>query len=221
MEQIARGVWGIPSRLTLGPGFTLPIRTTVLETKAGLMLISPIQPGAWMEEVERLGQVRWIVAPNGLHHLFAGAAKSRWQEAELVAAPLLKEKRPDLPVQRWLDGSSFPDVEVIPMEGAPDLCESVFFHRPSGSLVVTDLIFNILEPEGALTPWVLRAVGAHKVFMQSRLTRIMVKDRARFAEGAKKILALPVERVVPAHGAVLSTHVREALEAALRWQRRG
>ena len=44
-------------------------------------------------EVEALGQVTQIVAPNHLHHLFLPDWAAAWPEARLHAAPGLRKKR--------------------------------------------------------------------------------------------------------------------------------
>lgn len=222
MQQICEGVWGVEGQIKLGPGFYLPIRTTVLATGAGLVVISPIQPGAWMEEVERLGPVGWIVAPNAFHHLFVGDAVARWPGAVLVAASRLQQKRPDLRAQHWLSAEApeappFPDVALLTLAGAPNLCETVFFHEPSKTVVLTDVVFNLHQTSGWLTPWVLRVVGAHQRLAQSRLSRSQVKDVAAYGRSAARCLAWPIERIVPAHGDVLSEGARDALAAALLW----
>ena len=85
-------------------GIEMGTRMAVLRTGAGLLVHSPIAPGGGLAEaVAALGPVRWIVAPNRFHHLWAGEFAAAFPEAELFLAPGLAAKRPDLafPPPRW------------------------------------------------------------------------------------------------------------------------
>lgn len=43
VQEIAAGVWGAETSVSLGPGLALPLRMTVLRDRLGLVLISPIR----------------------------------------------------------------------------------------------------------------------------------------------------------------------------------
>ena len=79
---------------------------------------------------------------------------------------------------------------------------TIRFHRPSGSLLVTDLLFNILEPAGATAHVFYALVGVRRRLAQSRVWWFLRKDRAAYAASVDRVLALPFTRLVPCHGAV-------------------
>jgi len=85
----------------------------------------------------------------------------------------------------------------------PKVQEWVFFHRASQTLIVTDLVFNLLETSGLLTPVFLTLFGTRGRFAQSRLFKGMIRDRAAYDASITKLLKWPVRRVLMAHGTVL------------------
>ncbi len=223
-ERITDGVFGVSTAIRLSPGFELPLRSTVVAlASGGLAVISPVDfDDASAARLEALGPVEHIVAPNLLHHLFVAKAAARWPSAKVHVAPGLTAKRPDLRPHHTLgDGGLPPDLEGVLVEGAPALGETVLLHRASRTLVVTDLVFHVLEPRGLLTPLILWLVGARGALAQSRALRFVTKDRAAAGRSARAILGLDFDRLVPAHGAIVESGARPRLEAALHWMLAG
>jgi hypothetical protein len=195
---------------------------TVLPLAAGeVALVSPIAIDEPMAEAIRaLGEVRFIIAPNLLHHLYVADAMARFPEATLLAPRGLASKRADLLVSGALD-DPFPagiaeHVEVVRLEGAPVVDEFVLFHAASGTLVVTDLVFNVLDPKGFVTNLVLLLVGCRGRLGVSRAWWHFVKDRAAMRASLARVMALPFTRVVVAHGENLDADAKPRLEEALR-----
>lgn len=199
--------WALDS-LNIAPGVVLPIRMTVIRLPDGSVLLhSPIPiDDALAAEIEAVGPVRHLVAPSCFHHLYLGHAHERWPDATTYAAPKLAKKRPDLtlhhtltdtPPEAWDDAL---DVRVLP--GIPAVNEALFYHRPTRTLIVTDLIFNLQRPEGALAPIVFRLFGTYKKAAVSRLFRSTIKDRASLAAALRDLLTAwtPIDRVLVAHG---------------------
>jgi hypothetical protein len=206
------------------PGnFQFPARMTVLPLEGGkLALISPIPiDGSLAAELNSMGQVAFLIAPNLLHHLYLGAAIERYPNAMVLAPERLRAKRPDLRIDGFLEHSLPPvlssSVEVVKFAGFPTLDEFVFLHRARRTLVVTDLVFNIRNPRGFLANSLLFLVGCRGRFAQSRAVRFTIKDRAAAAASAEAILSLDFDAVVVAHGENVPSNGREALMEALRW----
>lgn len=226
IRTLAPDVYAVTSCIELGLGFALPLRCTIVRgTDGGVVVVAP---SALDEEavsfIGALGPVRAIVAPNRLHHLSLAAASARWPAAKVYAAPGLADKLAGVRIDHTLSdgtGALGEALTTVAVQGAPGLSELVLLHRPSKTLVVTDLVFNVREPSGWLTPLVLRAVGAHRRLAQSRALRLMVKDRAAAAASARRVVALDFDRLVMAHGEVVETNARAELEAALAWMLAG
>lgn len=221
LRALDRDLWCLDADLRVQAGFHLPVRMTVIRlADGGLWLHSPVAiDDATAAELDALGPVRHIVAPSLLHHLFARAACERWPAAQLHAPASLAAKQPALTIGRPLaEDGRWPEITIVAIAGAPKIDEHVFLHRPSGTLIVTDLLFNVHAVPGLLSPLILRMVGAWKRLAQSRIWRSMVKDRAAASASARRVMAHEFHRLVPAHGLIVEdADTHERVGAALRW----
>jgi hypothetical protein len=95
--------------------------------------------------------------------------------------------------------------------------EVVFLHRPSATLIVADLVFNVRQPRGLVAAVALRLMGVHGRLAQSRAWRFATQDRAAAAASCHRILHWSFDRLVCCHGEVVETGARPALERALAW----
>lgn len=223
LRQVSENIWCAEDELFM-PGkihFTCRMTLVRLADKR-LLLISPIRMSDDLaREIDALGQVTWLVAPNAFHHLFLRDSLKRWPEAEMWAAPALPKKRKNLSFTGTLDGE-LPqawqaEIDTQLIAGAPKMTEVVFFHKPSKTLIVTDLIFNIQKYKNRRTGLVLRLVGAHKKVAQSRAWRLIVKDRRSAGKSAAAVFRWDFERVIMAHGNMIEDNAKANLKQGLTW----
>jgi hypothetical protein len=106
------------------------------------------------------------------------------------------------------------EVKGFVLGGMPKLNEIAFVHRPSKTLVVCDLVFNLTKPS-ALLRLVVWLSGVGSRFGVSRLFASHVKDRALFAASMRAILDEGFERVVMCHGDVVASGGAALLRDAL------
>jgi hypothetical protein len=203
----------------------MPARMTVVRVDDGLLLHSPLPlDDAMVASITALGPVAHIVAPNCFHHLNIGPASERFPNAKVHAPQRLRAKRPDLRIDHDLQSGAepWPSLAIFEIAGAPELDEFVFLHRPSASLIVTDLVFNIHEAQGVMFPLILRMVGAWRRLNQSKIWRRHTKDRQAAAASVRAVLEHELRRIIPAHGDVLeAADARDQLATALTWMRTG
>lgn len=206
----------------LAGGFRLPARMTALPLPEGkLALVSPIPlTDSMVAELAALGEVTHILAPNLFHHLYVGAALKRYPQAQLLAPAALRKKCPELPLARVLE-EGLPEaltatLTLVHIAGAPKLDEFVVYHKPSRTLVVADLVFNMTQPQGWVAGLLLRLVGAHGKLAQSRVVRFLLKDKQAARASTEQLLALPFENLVVAHGEVIQGQAKQRLMAVLQ-----
>ena len=231
LHPIAPDLWELRDDLRMPGGLVLPVRMTVARlSDGGLLLHAPLQlDDAAAAEIAALGPVRAIVAPNLLHHLFAEPASRRFPDAAVWAPEGLRKKQPGLRIDGVLDAgldggpAAFaPGLDAVFVGGAPAFAETVFFHRVSGSLICTDLLFNIQSAPNFITPWILRLTGTWRRFALSRAWRFAVKDRGAAAAAADRVVGWAPRRVIPGHGEVLDGDaVAETVAHTLGWMRGG
>jgi hypothetical protein len=187
-----------------------------------LLLHSPIAATAdLVHEVTALGPVAYIVAPNRLHHLFVSDWERACPGASIYVAPGLDTKRADLTIEGVLADEPEPGwngtVDQVLLAGCPFVNEVVFFHRPSATLIASDLAFNIRSSSPPLTRLFFRLGGTFGRLSPSLLERLLVRDRTAFRRSLERILEWPFERVVVAHGDVTEKGGREELVRGYAW----
>lgn len=222
LRALADDLWVADQPLRFA-GLEVGTRMTVIRLPdGGLLLHSPVARSAELAAaVERVGTPAVIVAPNRLHHLYVQEWSSAYPACRVLVAPGLEQKRADLKIDGVL-GDDAPvewggAIEHAPVAGAPFVSEVVLFHRPSATLVTSDLLFNVGDESPTLTRFAFKLFGAYGRPAVTPLERLVIRDRAAYRRSLERILAWPFERLVVAHGSVVEHGGRAALASAYEW----
>lgn len=223
LRALADDLWVAEQPLRFA-GLEVGTRMTVVRLPGGgLLLHSPVARSSELAAaVERIATPAVIVAPNRLHHLYVQQWSSAHPAARVLAAPGLETKRPDLRIDGVLGEGATPAewgnaVEHVLVAGAPFVNEVVLFHRPSATLVASDLLFNVGDESPGLTRFAFKMFGAYGRPAVTPLERLLIRDQGAYVRSLERILAWPFERIVLAHGAVVERGGRAALAAAYGW----
>ncbi len=222
MQQLHSDLWIADSPLRF-LGVEMGARMTIVRLPDGkLLLHSPISAApALVREMQALGPVAYLIAPNRLHHLFIGEWKKVCPDALIYVAPGLDAKRSDLTIAGVLTDEPEPGwksvIDQVLLDGFPFANEVVFFHRPSATLIASDLAFNIGASSPRLTRIAFRLAGTYERLSPTLLERILVRDRPAFRDSLERILDWPFDRVVVAHGDVCESGGREELTHGYAW----
>lgn len=209
-------------------GLTLPCptRMTVVRIGSDLWLHSPTSIStALKEQLDALGTVTWLIAPNSFHYSHIAAWAAAYPAAERHVSPDLMPRFIDLP------GSA------LPLDGTPparwgsvldqrqvDLSsfnETIFFHRPSATLIVTDLLQNfeadrVVNPVTRLILKVGGSIGpAGTTSIDIRLPAW--RQRKRLRAVLEQLLAWAPQRIILSHGKCYDADIEAELRRAFRW----
>lgn len=201
-------------------GVEVGTRMTVCRLSGGgLWLHSPVRLTEELrEDLDRLGPVRFVVAPNKLHHRFVGDYPSAYPEARVYASPGLAEKRPDLPSHGVLGGAPEPgwaeDFDQTVFRGERQLEEVVFFHKASRTLILADLVQSGHPDSPRLTRLATRLNGTYERPGPPAPVRLGFRDKAAARASLERVLSWDFERIVLAHGRIIETGGKAALEHA-------
>ncbi|HYC57853.1 MAG TPA: DUF4336 domain-containing protein [Candidatus Binatia bacterium] len=222
LRRIDESLWCRHHPLRAG-GIELGSRMTVVRTGAGdLLLHSPVPlDDPLRRDLDKIGSVRWIVAPNRFHHLWAGDWARAYPKASLWVARGLPQKRPDLGpcdvVGPMRNPPWSPELEHEVVAGFPAMNEVVFFHPSSRTLITADLLFHA----GSDTPWLtwaaLTIAGVRGEYGTTWLEWLLLRDRAAARDSLHRILEWDFERVILSHGRILETGGRRVLRSAYAW----
>lgn len=200
------------------PLMTLPVRSVLLRLKSGRVLISP-GSGLTADQLSTVGPVTDIVAPNLLHCAGIAGAFAVFPSARLWGAPGVLEAKPEIPWTGIVSDQTWPysaEIEVKILKGLPSFNEMVFYHLESKTLIVTDLVFNLVNAKGWGARIILGLFGTYRRFAISRLFMTVVKDRVAFESSLREILNWPFENIVMAHGEAVIGNGRELFLSALK-----
>jgi hypothetical protein len=218
LQTLTENVWVARQAWSL-LGIQLGKTTTVVRLADGRLVVHSAGPDmvAVARDCAALGEVGWLVDATTMHDTFAAAAVQAWPGVPYLVPkgfPLkLAAGRPlSSPPAEWGE-----EWRVLRLPGVPRLQEHVMLHRPSRTLILADVVFNLPVATG-WTRFMLRTLsGLREHPGTSRLWRGQVKDRAALRRALDEVLTWDFERVVVGHGEPITTDARERLRRALAW----
>ncbi|MGD8784044.1 MAG: DUF4336 domain-containing protein [Thioalkalispiraceae bacterium] len=223
-EYVTNQIWILEYPIRFG-GMDLFARMTLIRLgNAELIVHDPCHIDDALEaEIDALGKVKYIVAPGNFHHLFVLDFQQRYPQAETFLCPGLERKRADIPFD-WILGNR-PDprwqeeIEQVVIQGTKIISEVAFFHKPSKTLILVDLLENIGDDYQHRAGLWLRfwwKVVFHMWNHPKAAPEYQMGwgNKAIVKKGLEKILAWQAERIILAHGELIEDNVDEVLRSA-------
>ena len=230
LKPVAPDLWIVDGPIIRFYGLPFPTRMTVIRLpEGGLWVHSPIAPDpGLMAEIQALGPVAHLVAPNWIHYAYTGAWQALFPQARTWAAPGVAERAASRDVairvdETLVDGT--PEdwgraIEARVVAGSSVHHEAVFFHRASKTLILTDLIENFERRAVPvwLVPVLMMAGNLDPKGGTPRDMRATFRNgRAEARKAVEWMVAREPERVVLAHGRWYAQDAVVELRRAFRW----
>jgi hypothetical protein len=193
-----------------------------------LLLHSPCEIDAPTKQaISALGEVAYIVAPGSYHYFHIPSAQAAFPDANTYICPGVERKRPDIdfdwfladqPPAAWSD-----TLDQVLVRGNKYIWEVAFFHKPSQTLLLTDLIENITD-QTPNTNWLLKLWWKAVFHMWNNPKpapeyQLGWKDKAAARQSLQRILDWDFDRIVLSHGDLIDKEAkataREAWKAPL------
>ena len=226
MQEIAQDIWSIDGPDVVFAGAPMNTRMTIVKlSDGGLWVHSPI---AYTEDTKAAlrkigGEVTALVAPNKYHYLYLEPWRAEHPNAQVFAESSLRTKVPELVKVEVLTNTAPQlyslDIDQVIFAGNRFFQEAVFFHKPSKTLVLTDLMINLRTDA---IPWLpkllLRFEGA--VYPNGgvpRLFRLLTRDKRAAQTALAKIRGWSPERVLFCHGEPFTRSAQEILDEQFAW----
>ena len=224
IEYIKEQIWILEYPIRFG-GMGLFSRMTIIKLDSGDLLIhSPCKINdSVKQEIDTIGEVKYIVAPGSYHHLFVTDLQQKYPNAETFLCPGLERKRPDIEFE-WILGNK-PDyrwgnvLDQVVVHGTKYIWEVAFFHRPSKTLILVDLLENIGDDYQHPASLYLR-FWWKVVFKMWNNPKAAPEYQMGWGKknivkkGLNKILSWKSERVILAHGELVESNVNKILSSA-------
>lgn len=227
-KPLGQDLWIVDSGPISAMGMQLPVRMTVLRLSDGSVLLhSPTRNTPELAQaIEGIGPVRHLVAPTIAHSSFLTEWQLACPAAKVWAVPGLRDRAQvrrsgvridaDLghiaPVE-WADV-----VEQGLVYGAGGFCEAWFFHRPSRTLLLADLIEH-LEPAKLppLTSLLMRASAATHATTGLHVRAVLLLKKGEARKAVRRMIATDPQRVVFSHGMFFGEDASKRLRRAFAW----
>tara|TARA_B100001989_G_C24528415_1_gene460083 strand:- start:699 stop:1382 length:684 start_codon:yes stop_codon:yes gene_type:complete len=187
-----------------------------------LALHSPILPDqALQADLAHIGNVSTIFVPNLWHTLDTKSVHNMYPKANIYVPNALQTKlnskfSTDFTYeQHWTDLLD-QDLTVFNLQGLKQP-EVVFFHKPSKTLIITDLFFNFLPTDfSGLTKWAMQANKALR-FGTTRLYKLaMISDKNKLKASINHInKSCDISSIIVCHGHIIKTDAKLKLQQAI------
>ncbi len=204
-------------------GFDLGARMVVARLEdGGLWVHSPI---ALTPELRRAladrGEVRHVVSPSPFHVEHLPEFGEAFPKARLfVTRPARRlgsladrcEVLGHEPPPEW--GG---EIGMVPLAGSRLYHETEFLHRATGSLMLTDLCFNLPRDSGGITRVCGDMLGIRGRFGPSKTFRWSLRDAAAMRKALGEMMRWEFDRITVAHGQIVTEGAEDALRRAFAW----
>ena len=224
-EYIAGQIWlcSYPIRYL---GMKFDARMTVIRlADSKLMLHSPCEiDGQMRHALTALGEVAYIVAPGTFHYLHVTSAQAAFPVAETFICPGIERKRPDIHFDGLL-GDTAPEAwagqfDQVLVRGNRWIWEVAFFHRQTRTLILVDLIKKIANStphvDWQLKFWMKLVFRMWNTPKPAPEYQLGWSDKKAARASLLRILQWDFERVILAHGDLIESDARQAVEKAWR-----
>ncbi|MHB0770480.1 SDR family oxidoreductase [Bradyrhizobium sp. 5.13L] len=229
LARVTDDVWIVDDKPINAAGLELPIRMVVVRLSNGdLVLHSPVRYSpALRHELERLGTIKFLLAPNIAHWMFLADWQRELPQARTFVARGLSQRRQvraagiridrelgDVTPEEWST-----DLETVSVN-APMFCEIELFDKRSRTLILTDLVQN-LDSDHLSAPneaaanllGVAKPDGKAPVYL-----RLLLRLGGRSVRSAaERLVSFAPQRVIFAHGDWFQTDGTERLRRSLCW----
>jgi len=230
LKSISKDLW-IAEQPQKYNGLEVGTRMTVVRLIDNrLMLISPIKlTTALTNELNKLGVVSVIIAPNLMHHLYLEACAKAFSSAKVYVTSGLEEKYKHLATinvlaqtapKEWegcVELHYFHGFAVMELTGARLINEVVFFHKASQTLVLTDTAYNIGSNSSFLTKLVTYLLGSYKKLGPTLAEKLASKDKKSLLASYQKIMEWPFQKIIMAHGEVVESDGKAKFTKGYNW----
>ena len=207
--------------------FTVPFETRAIIIRLNQnknAMISPVKVNPLrIKEVQSLGSISYLIAPNNFHHLYLNDWKKIYPEATIWGPARLHKKRKDVEFvegicpesdQIWNEKMA---IEVF--KGSNFLDEIIFLHIPSKTLIVTDVIQNHSPSKNNLFWKVIKrfaGILAPNGGIPKDL-KLTIRNKALAKKSIEKILTWDFNRIILGHGQCIEKGGKEYFKNAFNW----
>ncbi len=228
LKPVAKNIWIVDGPEIKFSGMPFSTRMTIIRlTNGDLFIHSPTPlPDSLKAEIDALGTVKHLVSSNFIHYWWIGEWHEKYPQAIRWASPKVQPRAAkhnisfdrdlaDQPDPEWAD-----EIDQMIIRGSWAMQEVEFFHKPSRTLILTDLIENF-EPKRVRSWWIkilmrLGGVADPDGKLPIDLYFSFFGHRDKLKAAIKNMIDWNPERVIIAHGRWYEKNGADELRRAFR-----
>ena len=225
LEPFDENIWTSPGERVRLYGVPFETRSVVVKlSDGGLWVHSPVLPAVERcSELSAIGPVSYLVAPNKIHSLGIGTWQAQCPEARTWVSPGFPERHPDIDFDERLTDTPpsawAAEIDQHVFSGHSFLDEVVFLHKPSRTLIITDLIQKHNDNNDAWYVRLLKRLAGIKgrAGGMARDIRAGFKDKRAARASRDLILGWDFDKLVISHGLCMHRAAKVDVERAWAW----
>lgn len=203
LQHLEDNLWLVEGTV---PNMSLGRKMAVVRLSTGkLVIYNPVNVDEnTLTELTTLGEIAYVLVPNGFHRMDCAAWKERFPSAKVLApsgsVDKVKEKvQVDGTVDELPPDPAFEHRSVAGTKDSETLC--LVRSGANLTLIVTDALFNLAH-QGGFGGFMLRLLGSSGGLKVTRIFRLMaLKDSAALRAQFLELAELPgLSRLIMAHG---------------------
>jgi hypothetical protein len=160
LKPFADSVWTAATPVRFAGVWFPHVMTVVRFSDDQLVVHSPCRPYDQLTlEIGRIGHVAHIIAPNWFHDLYLNKYRQLYPQATVWGPSQLRRRLGSKLIDQELNNLTrppwFAEMPHLTLSGLLTFDESIFFHGPSRTLIVADLLMNLLaSPTAPRFTWI-------------------------------------------------------------------
>jgi Domain of unknown function (DUF4336) len=204
-EAVAGDIWCLNSYF-LSLGCKGSLRMSVIQTSKGLVLYSPVSlTPEHLNQINNLGRVSAIVAPNLYHHLFLRGCAANFTTARVLIPQGLIQK-----IGPIVDAESIEDQTTIASKDEIEhftfmghrIRETILYHRQSRTLVTADLLYHYTADQFFSEKLWFRLIGCYGQPKVAFYHRFSIKDKKSVVALVQWVRSRQIDRIIMSHGRI-------------------
>eukprot|EP01130_Rhizamoeba_saxonica_P010416 TRINITY_DN4263_c0_g8_i1.p1 TRINITY_DN4263_c0_g8~~TRINITY_DN4263_c0_g8_i1.p1 ORF type:complete len:213 (+),score=39.12 TRINITY_DN4263_c0_g8_i1:415-1053(+) len=178
---------------------------------SSLAVISPVQLDQdTRDELDKLGRVKWIVAPNLKHHMHVESYQEAYPDAVLLVPDGIHVKKGE---SFKYDDTLKPNTNQISnsleqyfIPGDPQFDEYLFYHTPSKTLIVADFFYGpYIDVDQDISSWFARIwfrvyMSGYKTYGLPSYRHDRITDKLALSNSLDEVLDLDFTQLICCHG---------------------
>jgi hypothetical protein len=219
LKPIADGLWTLTFPLRFF-GLNIGRHVSLLRISNNRLVMHSTGPFSSEQKasITSLGKPTMMLDATTMHDTFSVEAREAFPNVSYLVPEGFPEKAAgsDTGLLEELDSLTGNELETVRLEGMRFLTEYAVFHPSSRTLIVCDLLFNLVEARG-YTRWAMKyLMGVKEWPAIDRPVRIAVRDKLVFNKSLNRVFQWDFDRIIVGHGCVIESDGKRTLLDAVR-----